>query len=152
MKLKELIQLDEEDKSKYNTLNLVRVGGLSATPHDVHYKERKEYFHTPPTKKGTFVFLDGYIDRDLYKWKYREQKNLKMKKFPYKGKIWTHIKVDHKDVEYYRTKGSWYETDTNSLRKIFSLSAKKFDKPDGKTYGKSPQYELFIDSKNIGGI
>ena len=151
MDLQELIQLDEENKSNYRAVTLVRVRGLSATPHDVHYKERPDYFHTPPVKNGMFCFLDGYVDRDLYKWKYRNQKGLKMKKFQYRGKIWVHMKVEKKGVTYYRQKGSWYETDTNSLQKIFA-SKQPLDKPDGKVYGKKPQYEVFIEKQHLGGI
>jgi hypothetical protein len=153
MKLHELLEeiITEENKQGYTKVNIIRVGGLSATPHDDHVKNRKNYYHTPPNTKGIFVFLQGYVDRELYSWKYKTQKGLKMKTAPYKGKIWTHMKVQHKDVKYYKHKGSWHETDTDSLSKIFSLYKKPSKNPEG-TYGKNPHYELFIEKQHVGSI
>ena len=148
--LESIRELNEENQTMFKRVTIVRVGGLSSTPHDNHVKNRKDYYHTPPSKDGLFVFLDGKIDRTLYAWKYKNQTGLKMKKFPYRGKIWTHMKVDIEDVKYYRSKGSWYETDSNSIQKIFAHY--KPVKPKGKTYGDNPHYELFIDKKHIGGI
>jgi len=155
MKLHEVLedlQITEEDKSGFKQVKLVRIGGLTATPHDDHVKNRPDYFHTPSNTKGIFVFMSGYEDRELYAWKFKTQKGVKRKEFSYKGKIWTHIKVDHKDVKYYRTNGTWYETDTNSLRKIFTSFKKPDRKPEGKSYGKKPFYELFIEKQHTGGI
>lgn len=52
--------LQEENKSQYKIENFVRLGGLSPTPHDIHYKQRKDYYHTPPAKAGIFC-LGGLI-------------------------------------------------------------------------------------------
>lgn len=129
--------------------SFVRWGGLSATPHNVHYRHRKDYFHTPPTKKGIFCFLDDYVEPYLYLWKMyddngkiKKESHLKKREFKYKGKVWTHIKVDNKNVQYYREKGSWYETDTESLRNIFKKCKEPVD----------IRHEVYIEKKHLGGI
>lgn len=141
--------MQENINHTFKNDNFIRYGGLSATPHNVHYRHRKDYFHTPPTKKGIFCFLDGYVEPYLYLWKMSDDKgkikkesHLKKREFKYKGKVWTHVKIQDKDVKYYREKGSWYETDTDSLRIIF------------KKYGKDAdiQHEVYIEKKCIGGI
>jgi hypothetical protein len=157
MKLHEVlddITLQEEDQSQYKSENFIRWGGLSATPHDLHYKNKKGEYHTPPTKSGIFCFLSGYVEHYLYAWKMDDEKgkrkkesHLRRRNFSYRGKIWTHVKVQDKDVQYYKQKGSWYETDTDSLRKIFSKYKEPKSDADRKLH-----YEVYIEQKHLGGI
>lgn len=161
MTLKEeiLYNLNEEDKSGYKKMKFVRWGGLSPTDHKKIFKNKKMKFHTPPTKKGIYVFAKNLVEPFLIAWKiYSEdeegnslKKNIRKKEFTYQGKIWTHL-YDSK-MKVYNQKGSWYETDTDSLSKILPREINKIRDHQGSNVGFTKDHlEFYIDKKHLGGL
>lgn len=122
-------------------MEFIRLGGLSPVIQDRYESEEKlnsnreemddipgigVYFHSPPARKGIYAFLPGFIEMFLVSWKiYKyddetEKYSLKKefsraRRFKYSGKLWIHIHVVDPEITYYRQRGSWYETDTDSL-------------------------------------
>jgi hypothetical protein len=108
-------------------IKLVRWGGLSSVDHSKFYKKRS--YHSPPVKKGIFVFHPDFIEPFLYAWKLydKNDKRNKIRKqtFNYSGKLWTHLYYNDPEITYYRVcekwAKRWYETDTDSIEKIYKL-------------------------------
>ena len=139
-------------------MKFIRWGGLSSVNHKKAFKE--DTFHSPPLKRGIYVFHPKFIETFLISWKLYNKddskKYIKKRSFDYNGKIWTHIFHNHSEITYYRRKNGWYETDTDSLNKLFSIEIKSMDKQIKKDYGYSLTYksvtydhmELFIERYN----
>lgn len=136
-------------------IQFIRFGGLSSVPQKLNY--RKEGFHNAPASKGNYCFIQGFMEMFLVEWKLFSKdkiKNLeKPRHFKYEGKIWTHIFVEDSQINYYRIKGSWYETDTKSLeiiiykyKHLLNKEAKnpKWKKNDWKIFAKD-EWEVFIE-------
>lgn len=101
-------------------ISLIRYGKFNTNHKEFYGKE--DSYHSPPLKKGLYVFYPNFIEPFLYLWKENEQTGkLKQIKIVYSGKIWTHVYHNHPEIKYYQNIKSWYETDTNSIQKIFKI-------------------------------
>ena len=113
-------------------MELIRWGGLSSVNHKQAFKG--DSFHSPPLKRGIYVFHPKWIELFLVAWKWysddgEKKKHIdKQRRFNYDGKIWTHLFFNHPEITYYRHKNDWYETDTSCINKIFAIEKKKMGK------------------------
>ena len=112
-------------------IEFIRWGDLSQQNHKEFIKENT--FHSPPLKKGIYVFHSDWIEYFLVAWK-DDFAKMKPKRFQYSGKIWTHLYYPDSAVSYFRQKGSWHETSTEWLPTLFKIDVKMMNKDINSRY------------------